>query len=125
MYIVLVVNDNEFLSLLLYTDSVPSMPSNFRAHSQSRSIQLSWDPETGDDLVESYNITYSYRGNCSDYINLYEVNTVSVESQNSFTIWSLEEFSVYLFTITAVNGAGRSVYAETTTTTRPAGIDLY
>ena len=87
---------------------------------QSTSITITWTQPEGD-VVDSYEITYSYQGPCSNAVPPVAMST-NDGTVREYTGTGLEEFSDYLITITAVNRAGRSNAASTTTTTMSAGL---
>ena len=71
------------------------------------------------EIVDNYEITFSYQGPCSGYIH---ANTVIVDgATRQHTLTGLQEFSTYTISITAMNGGGRSVTISQSVTTVAAG----
>ena len=71
------------------------------------------------EIVENYEIAFSYQGPCSEYIH---ANTVIVDgATRQHTLTGLQEFSTYTISITAMNGGGRSATTSQNVTTVAAG----
>ena len=71
------------------------------------------------EIVDSYEITFSYQGPCSGYIH---ANTVIVDgATRQHTLTGLQEFSTYTISINAINGGGRSATTSQNVTTVAAG----
>ena len=69
------------------------------------SITLTWI-QPGDEVVDSYEVSFSYQGPCSGFNH---TNTTTVAgTTRQYTLTGLQEFSNYTVTVVAVNGAGRS-----------------
>ena len=69
------------------------------------SINLTWTQPEGE-VLESYEVSFSYQGPCSGFNH---TNTTTVAgSTRQYTLTGLQEFSNYTVTVVAVNGAGRS-----------------
>jgi len=82
------------------------------------SIMFNWTQPVGE-IVDSYEITFSYQGPCSGYIH---ANTVIVDgATRQHTMTGLQEFSTYTISITAMNGGGRSATTSQNVTTVAAG----
>jgi len=69
------------------------------------SINLTWTQLEGD-VVDSYELSFSYQGPCSGF-NHTKTTTVDGTTRQ-YTLTELQEFSNYTVTVVAVNGAGRS-----------------
>ena len=96
------VNQKPFYSSV----KAPSAPNITIAVSQSpTSITLAWtQPEW--EVLESYEVSFSYQGPCSGFNH---TNTTTVDgTTRQYTLTGLQEFSNYTVTVVAVNGAGRS-----------------
>ena len=69
------------------------------------SINLTWTQPEGE-VVDSYEVSFSYQGPCSGFNH---TNTTTVDgTTRQYTLTGLQEFSNYTVTLVAVNGAGRS-----------------
>jgi len=77
------------------------------------SVALTWIPVTGE-VVDSYEITFSYQGPCSG-ITLTNTTTAGATSR-SHTQTGLQEFSNYIVSMAAVNSGGRGTQAQMVTT---------
>ena len=87
--------------------------TNLASPSQSpTSITLSWDQPAGD-VVDRYDIVYTYQGECSDYTQPESMATVNDGTAREYTLQDLQEFSSYAIELFAVNKAGRSRVART------------
>ena len=86
---------------------------------QSTFITITWTQPEGD-VVDRYEITYSYQGPCPGVIQS-ESGSIS-GSRRHFTAPDLHEFSNYIITIIASNGAGNSPPVTTTAETLPDGM---
>ena len=77
------------------------------------SVALTWTPVTGE-VVDSYEIMFSYQGPCSG-ITLTNTTTVGAASR-SHTQTGLQEFSNYIVNVTAVNSGGHGTQIRMVTT---------
>ena len=69
------------------------------------SINLTWT-QPGDEVVDSYEVSFSYQGPCSGFNH---TNTTTVDgTTRQYTLTGLQEFSNYTVTVVAVNDAGGS-----------------
>ena len=99
------------------TPPVPRSPTTLTSPFQSpTSITLSWEQPAGG-AVDRYDIVYTYQGGCSLQSTSFETTATT----EMLTLQSLEEFSGYSVSVTAVNNGGRSAPATRTFTTKPAG----
>ena len=99
----------------------PSTPTNLASPSQSpTSITLSWEQPAGD-VVDRYDIVYTYQGGCSDYTQPENMATVIDGTAREYTLQNLQEFSDYTISVAAVNGAGSSPAATAMTATASSG----
>ena len=105
--------------MFIYVAPPPSSPTIVSTTPQSTSITITWTQPEGD-VVNSYEITYSYQGACPDVIP-FESGSIS-GSLREFTAPDLHEFSNYTITIIASNGAGNSPPVTTTAETLPDGM---
>ena len=71
--------------------------------------------------MDSYEITYSYQGPCPNAEAPVTTTTIDDGTTREYTVVGLEEFSDYLISVAAVNRAGRSDAASTTTRTLSTG----
>ena len=106
-----------------YTSSIafpvpPVSPTNLAASpSQSpTSITLSWEQPAGD-IVDRYDIVYTYQEGCSDYTQPENMTTVNDGTAREYTLQNLQEFSNYAISVAAVNFAGSSPAATAMVTT--------
>ena len=85
---------------------LPSAPNITMAVSQSpTSINLTWTQPEGE-VVDSYEVSFSYQGPCSGFNH---TNTTTVNgTTRQYTLTGVQEFSNYTVTVVAVHGAGRS-----------------
>ena len=84
----------------------------------AKSITFSWTQPVGE-IVDSYEIAFSYLGPCSGFIH---TNTAIVDgTTRQHTLTGLQEFSTYTISIAAINGGGRSATARQNLTTVAAG----
>ena len=101
--------------------SPPSSPTNLASPSQSpTSITLSWEQPAGD-VVDRYDIAYTYQGGCSDYTQPENMATVNDGTAREYTLQNLQEFSDYTISVAAVNGGGSSPAATAMVATTPLG----
>ena len=99
--------------------SAPSTPTVTMAVSQSpTSITLTWTQPEGE-IVNSYEIVFSYQGRCDRFTHS-SATTVD-GSTRQYTLTGLQEFSTYTINMTAVNGGGRSAVTSQSVTTIAAG----
>ena len=77
------------------------------------SVALTWMSVTGE-VVDSYEIMFSYQGPCSG-ITLTHTTTVEAASR-SHTQSGLQEFSNYIVSVAAVNSGGRGTQNRMVTT---------
>ena len=83
------------------------------------SIALAWTQPVGE-VVESYEVSFSYQGPCSGFSH---TNTTTVaDTTRQFTLTGLQEFSNYTVIVVAVNGAGRSGGSSVNVVTLPDGM---
>ena len=93
------------------TVPAPSSPTNLTSPSQSpTSITLSWEQPAGD-VVDRFDIVYTYQGGCSDYTEPENMATVNDETAREYTLQNLQEFSSYMISVVAVNATGASAPA--------------
>ena len=92
--------------LLCFPVLLPSVPTINMAVSESpTSINLTWT-QPGDEVVDSYEVSFSYQGSCSGFNH---TNTTTVDgTTRQYTLTGLQEFSNYTVTVVAVNDAGGS-----------------
>ena len=103
------------------TPPVPQSPANLASPSQSpTSITLSWEQPAGD-VVDRYDIVYTYQGGCSDYTQPENMATVNDGTAREYTLQNLQEFSDYDISIVAVNATGASIRAVILGTTSKEG----
>ena len=77
------------------------------------SVVLTWTPVTGE-VVNSYEIVFSYQGPCNG-ITLTNTTNVTAASR-SHTQTGLQEFSNYIISVAAVNSGGRGTQTQMVTT---------
>ena len=82
------------------------------------SIMFNWTQPVGE-IVENYEIAFSYQGPCSGY--LHADITIVDGATRQHTLTGLQEFSSYTISITSVNGGGRSATTSQNVTTVAAG----
>ena len=83
-------------------------PTNLASPSQSpTSITLSWEQPAGD-VVDRYDIVYTYQGGCSDYTQPENMAIVNDGTAREYTLENLQEFSDYTICVAAVNASGAS-----------------
>ena len=102
--------------------SPPSSPTIVSTTPQSTSITITWTQPEGD-VVDSYEITYSYQGPCPVVIQ-FDSGSIS-GNRRQFTAVDLHGFSNYTIIIIASNGAGKSPPVTTTVETLTAGMMYY
>ena len=92
----------------------PSSPTIVSTTPQSTSITITWTQPEGD-VVDSYEITYSYQGPCPSQpvTGTFIVNDGNIRQYN---VSDLQEFSAYSITLIAVNGGGNSSTHHSVTT---------
>ena len=105
--------------MFIYVAPPPSSPTIVSTTPQSTSITITWTQPEGD-VVDRYEITYSYQGPCPGVIQS-ESGSISGSLRES-TVAELHEFSNYTITIGASNGAGNSPRVATAATTLPDGM---
>ena len=123
LFLVSTVDDCNALIINAFSVDVPppSSPTTLASPSQSpTSITLSWEQPAGD-VVDRYDIVYTYLGGCSDYTQPENMAAVNDGAAREYTLQNLQEFSNYTLTITAVNYAGQSIQTKLTATTQLAG----
>ena len=123
LFLVCIVDDCNALIITAFSVDVPppSSPTNLASPSQSpTSITLSWEQPAGD-IVDRYDIVYTYLGGCSDYTQPENMTTVIDGTAREYTLQNLQEFSDYNITIAAVNYAGQSIQTKLTAPTQLAG----
>ena len=122
-FVCTVDNCNPLIIIAVVVDvSLPSSPTNLSSPSQSpTSITLSWEQQAGD-VVDRYDIVYTYQGGCSDYTQPENMHmaTVNDGTAREYTLQNLQEFSDYNITIAAVIDAGLSMQTKLTATTQSA-----
>jgi len=85
------------------------------------SINLAWTQPDGD-VVDSYELSFSYQGPCSGFNH---TNTTTVDdTTRQYTLTGLQEFSNYTVTVVAVNGAGRSGESSENVVTMADGMSI-
>ena len=101
----------------------PSAPTIIMAVSQSpTSINFTWTQPEGE-IVDSYEVSFSYQGPCSGFNH---TNTTTVNgTTRQYTLTGLQEFSNYTVTITAVNTALQAAAMETITLSTTATSVFY
>ena len=82
----------------------------------STTIPLSWT--SAGSLVNSYEIVWTYDGECSDVRG---GRATLTGDMTSYTIEGVEEYSTYSITVTATNNVGSAVSEEATVRTSEAG----
>ena len=100
----------------------PSAPTITMTVSQSpTSITLTWtQPEW--EVVDSYEMSFSYQGPCSGFNH---TNTITVNgTSRQYTLTGLQEFSNYTVTVVAVNVAGRSGGSSESVVTMEDGMSI-
>ena len=103
------------------TPPVPRSPTNLASPSQSpTSITLSWE-QPARDVVDRYDIVYTYQGGCRDYTQPENMATVNDGTAREYTLQNLQEFSDYDISIVAVNAIGASIPAVILGTTSKEG----
>ena len=100
----------------------PSAPTITMTVSQSPiSITLTWTQPDGD-VVDSYEVSFSYQGPCSGFNH---TNTTTVDgTTRQLTLTGLQEFSNYTVTVVAINGAGRSRRSSVNVVTMADGMSI-
>ena len=101
----------------------PTAPTVTPGAATPTSVVVSWSQQAG---VDSYEISFQratgnqQRGECT---SLEHSGNVSVDgSITMYNLTGLQEFSTYLITVTAVNGAGRSRNDPLRVSTEMAGM---
>ena len=107
--------------MFIYVAPPPSSPTIVSTTPQSTSITITWTQPEGD-VVNSYEITYSYQGPCSDGTQSQTESGSISGDLRQLTAGELHEFSNYTITIIASNGAGNSPPVTTTAETLPDGM---
>ena len=94
-----------FPALPLSAPTIPAPTITMAVSESPTSINLAWT-QPGDEVVDSYEVSFSYQGPCSGFNH---TNTTTVDgTTRQYTLTGLQEFSNYTVTVVAVNGAGRS-----------------
>ena len=76
------------------------------------SIAVTWTQPEGE-VVDSYAVSFSYQGPCSGFNH---TNTTTVDgTTRQYTLTGLQEFSNYIVTVVAVNGALQAAAVESIT----------
>ena len=93
----------------------------FTVSQSPTSINLTWTQPVGE-VVDSYEVSFSYQGPCSGFNH---TNTTTVEgTTRQYTLTGLQEFSNYTVTVVAVNGAGRSDESRESIVTMADGMSI-
>ena len=100
----------------------PSAPAITMAVSQSpTSINLTWTQPVGE-VVDSYEVSFSYQGPCSGFNH---TNTTTMAgTTRQYKLTELQEFSNYNVAVVAVNGAGRSERGSLNVVTMADGMSV-
>ena len=97
------------MRICIFPFSVPfpllSVPFISAVSQSPTSITLTWTQPEGE-VVDSYEVSFSYQGPCSGFNH---TNTTTVDgTTRQYTLTGLQEFSNYTVTLVAVNDAGGS-----------------
>ena len=109
------------LIFLVQPPSAPNIKSLLPLNSTS--VEIAWTINNDMDVVDYVTIEYMYAGpcNCPDQEMCQWSQFNETATANYSIISNLQEYSRYLFKITAYNQAGSNPPNETNVTTLPAG----
>ena len=99
---------NTFIFCGCDTVVIPSSPQISTPQTSSTSITITWTQTTGD-VVDSYTISYSFMVIGCDGVSgsTGNNNIMGIDgSARMYTLSGLEEYTEFMITLTAVNGAG-------------------
>ena len=92
---------------VIYTQTYPTTPTNFKVTSTEGVVTVSWTPPSGE---QSYRLGYKKSGGSWTYVNIaagyssYSFGTeINNSSEYSFYMWSKMDYSGYGSTLTSVN----------------------
>ena len=99
---------------------LPSPPTILNTSPQSTSITLTWSQPSGD-VVDSYQISYSYTIRVCGNLVMNAANISVANSSRMYSLTGLEENSDYTIFLTAINVNGSSPTVNTAIRTTLAG----